>query len=214
MKLDVHDIDNKKVDTIDLSDGLFGVKWNPKLVHQVATAMLANKRSPWASTKDRSEVSGGGKKPWRQKGTGRARAGSTRSPIWTGGGVTHGPLKERDYSQKINKKMKRAALLSVISKKVNDGDLKIIDSFKIEKPKTKTFASSLGKILGNTKKKKTSALIVAPQNKKELIMSGRNIPKTFVVYSNSLNIRDCLSHKIIIFEKKAIDEFVEQYSKK
>ena len=99
MKFDVYDIDNKKIDAVDLSDGLFGVKWNPKLVHQVATAMLANKRSPWANVKDRSEVSGGGKKPWRQKGTGRARSGSSRSPIWTGGGVTHGPLKERDYSQ-------------------------------------------------------------------------------------------------------------------
>ena len=109
--------------------------------------------------------------------------------------------------------MKRAALLSVISKKAKDGDLKIIDSFKIEKPKTKMLASVLEKILGNTKKKKISVVIVAPQNKKELIMSGRNLPKTFIAYSNSLNVRDCLSYKVVVFEKKAINEFIEQYSK-
>ncbi|MFH0712566.1 MAG: 50S ribosomal protein L4, partial [Candidatus Jorgensenbacteria bacterium] len=117
MKAEVYNKENKKVDTIELSDRVFGAKWNPALVHQVLVSESANRRKPYASTKDRSEVRGGGRKPWAQKGLGRARHGSIRSPIWVGGGVTHGPRPEKDYGKKINKKMKRTAIYSVLSKK-------------------------------------------------------------------------------------------------
>ncbi len=128
MKADVYNLNNEVVGSVDLPDTVFGVRYNAALVKQVIDAQLANRRSPWAHTKTRGEVSGGGKKPWRQKGTGRARHGSTRSPIWVGGGVAHGPRNDRDYSQKVNKKMKQAALFAAISRKAKDGEVKVFDT--------------------------------------------------------------------------------------
>src|SRR5438128_620292 len=135
--VDLYNVKREKVGTVELPEAVFGVPWKNAVVKQVLDAQLANRRIPWASAKDRSEVRGGGRKPWRQKGTGRARHGSTRSPIWVGGGKAHGPRPERDYSQKINKKMRRAAIAMVLSKKLTDGELSILDTLTIEAPKTK-----------------------------------------------------------------------------
>src|SRR5271167_3601336 len=151
MNADVYNLQNQKVGAMELPAAVFGARWNSVLVKQVLEAQSANKRSPWAHTKDRSEVRGGGKKPWAQKGTGRARHGSTRSPIWIGGGKAHGPRNDRDYSQKVNKKMKRTALFSVLSRKAKDGEVKVFESLMIEAPKTKVLASTLNTIL-NMKK--------------------------------------------------------------
>src|SRR3989338_10813210 len=118
MKTDLYNMQNEKIGTVELPEAVFGVAWKPALVKQVVNAILANKRRPWAHAKTRAEVRGGGRKPWRQKGTGRARHGSTRSPIWSGGGKAHGPLSERDFSQKVNVKMRRVALFSVLSHKL------------------------------------------------------------------------------------------------
>ena len=126
MNADVYNLKNEKVGTVELPESVFGVRWSPVLVKQVAEAQSANARDPWAHTKTRGEVRGGGRKPWRQKGTGRARHGSIRSPLWVGGGKAHGPRNERDYSQKVNKKMKRTALFSVLSRKAKDGEMKSI----------------------------------------------------------------------------------------
>ena len=137
MTVDIYNQQNKKVDKMELPDNIFNIKWNPDLVWQTAMVMNANRRQILAHTKDRGEVKGGGKKPWRQKGTGRARAGSIRSPLWKGGGVTFGPTKERNFKRKINKKMRRLAFFSLISKKIKDSELKIIDSLDINSFKTK-----------------------------------------------------------------------------
>src|SRR5580698_578627 len=151
MKTDIYNLKNEVVGQVELPSEIFGVKWREALVKQVLDAQSANRRQPWAHVRDRSEVRGGGRKPWRQKGTGRARHGSTRSPIWVGGGKAHGPRNDRDYSQKVNKKMKRAALFSVLSKKAKDGELKIFESLTIEAPKTKSIAPSLKAILAPRK---------------------------------------------------------------
>src|SRR5271170_2228139 len=135
MNADVYNLQNEKVGTMELPADVFGARWNETLVKQVLEAQLANRRSPWAHTKTRGEVRGGGRKPWRQKGTGKARHGSTRSPIWVGGGVAHGPRNDRDYSQKVNKKMKQAALFVVLSRKAKDGEVKVFETLSMEAPK-------------------------------------------------------------------------------
>ncbi len=207
MKTELFDKTNKKVGTIDLPDKLFGVKWNADLVHQAFSAFTANQRKPWAHTKDRSEVSGGGKKPWRQKHTGRSRHGSTRSPLWKGGGVTFGPMKTKDYSKKINTKMKRLALFSVLSKKLSDGNLKIIEKLELEKPKTKEAAGILKNFFA---KPESTLLVVIPENKNSRL-AFRNIPKIEVATPGSLNIYECLASRNIFFEKSAVDAFVKKY---
>lgn len=213
MKTDILNFKNEKVDTFELPENLFNVKWNPSLVHQIWNAMAANKRRPWAHTKGRGDVRGGGKKPWRQKGTGRARAGSSRSPIWKGGGVTFGPDKIKNYGQKINKKMKTAALLSVLSHKVKDGEFKILNELDIAKPKTKLVSNILDNLLNKNKKNNPSVLIVPSEPKKDLIRAGRNIQKTMVIYPRQLNVYDCLTHKFVIFEKKSLEDFISNFSK-
>src|SRR5262249_12450273 len=143
---------------------IFGAKWNAVLVKQVLDAQVANGHEPWAHTKNRSEVRGGGRKPWRQKGTGRARHGSNRSPIWVGGGKAHGPRKDRDYSQKVNKKMKRLALFVTLSKKAKDGELKIFENLAIESPKTKALSESLRGILAMRKNAKRYDALLVPSS--------------------------------------------------
>ena len=215
MTVDVYDNQNKKVDSMDLPDNVFSVPWNPELVHQVAISLDANKRRPWAHTKDRGEVSGGGKKPWKQKGTGRARAGSTRSPIWKGGGVAFGPSKERNYEKKINKKMKKQALFSALSRKLKDGEVKIIDSFVLTAPKTKECAVILKNLTGGAvmskSKKPVSTLIVAAKENKEIKRAGRNINKNSVIYSETLGLAPCLASNFIFFEKNAVAQFIAHY---
>lgn len=204
-KADIYNLENTKVDTLDLPEALFGVKWNPTLVQQVLLAQLANARHPWAHAKGRGEVSGGGKKPWKQKGTGRARHGSTRSPLWRHGGKAHGPNKERDYSQKVNKKMKQAALASVLSKKFKDKEVKVYEAFAIAEPKTKLAAEVLRKASGAAKNRKSlNVLIIRDPENRTLTRAARNIPKTKVLDPGSLNVYDLMNYKYVFFEKNAI----------
>lgn len=202
MKVDIFDKQNKKVDTMDLSDKIFNTKWNPNLVHQALTVQLSNRRQSLAHAKGRGEVSGGGKKPWRQKGTGRARHGSTRSPIWIGGGVTHGPTKERDFSRKINKKMKQLAVFSVLSKKIKDGEFKFMDSFNPESSKTKEMANILNNIFGS----RLNCLLIASSANRRIKRLVSNVKKVDAISSKSLNVYDLLKRKYIVAEKEAIKE--------
>ena len=208
MKLDIVDKDNKKAGVLEVPDGIFNAKWNPELIKQVFHVQESNRHHPWAHTKDRSEVRGGGKKPWAQKHTGRSRHGSSRSPLWSGGGTTFGPRNERDYTRKINKKMKQAALFSLLSRKLKDEALKVVDTMELEKPKTKSAAAILRNIF-----KSGSAVIVPAKNNRSMKLAARNIPKVKVLSSNALNLSDSLNSKNILFEKGAITEFVEQYRK-
>lgn len=194
---------------LTLPTSVFGVKWNADLVHQVVLAMQANKRSGTAHTKDRSEVSGGGKKPWAQKGTGRARHGSSRSPIWVGGGVTFGPRVEKDYSQKINKKMRTKALFSVLSKKQDLGKLLFVDAISLSAMKTKDAASivsAFAKIEGFerlTSKKPTTALLALSAPDAAIEKSFANLPGITVGLAKDLNALDAMSFNHIIMVNPA-----------
>ncbi|MGC9603409.1 MAG: 50S ribosomal protein L4 [Minisyncoccia bacterium] len=209
MTAEVLNKDNKKIGTLELPERLFGAKWNPELVKQVLTVQLSNRHLPWAHTKDRSEVRGGGKKPWAQKHTGRSRHGSSRSPLWSGGGITFGPRNERDYSRKINSKMKQQALFSLLSKKLKDNDLKIVDAMALTAPKTKE-ASVLIK---NIFKTPSSVIVVPAKSNKNMKLAARNIPKVNVLSPNSLSVYDVLASKGIFFEKDSVGEFIGQYQK-
>lgn len=212
MKTEILNLKNEKVGDIDLPEGVFGIEWKPTLVKQVILAQLANKRRPWAHAKDRSEVRGGGKKPWRQKGTGRARHGSTRSPLWIGGGKAHGPNKERDYSQDVPKKMKRTALFSLLSKKVNDSDLKVIDSLTLDSHKTKDMAAAVKAMLGMSKNaKKFDILFISNLENKNLIRAVRNLEKTKVLDAKSLNAYDLANFKRVYIEEKAVPVLSQHY---
>lgn len=202
----VYNSKGEKAGKIDLPDSIFGVSWNADLVHQVVMAMQANKRSSTAHTKDRSEVAGGGKKPWKQKGTGRARHGSTRSPIWRKGGITFGPRSERDYSQKINKKMKVQALYTVLSQKLRDGEVLLVDSLSFDKPKTKEARSvlvSLSKAEGLknlSTKRKNAAYIGVSKYTDSVSKSFRNIKSVKVDSFKNINPVELLTHKFVIIE--------------
>lgn len=207
MIVDVYNKENKKTGTLNLPEAIFGRKWNPDLVHQAFLAQTANRRGRLAHAKGRGEVRGGGRKPWAQKGTGRARHGSIRSPIWAHGGVTHGPTKERKFEKKINKKMKRAALASLLSKKAALNEIKVIEDLKINSPKTKNLASVLNKFI----KERKSLLLIPQKENRNLFLAGRNLPKTKVLAPNSLNVYDCLAHKYLYFEKEAVEDFVKNF---
>jgi large subunit ribosomal protein L4 len=216
MKADVYNLNNEVVGTVDLPDTVFGVRYNAALVKQVIDAQLANRRSPWAHTKTRGEVSGGGKKPWRQKGTGRARHGSTRSPIWVGGGVAHGPRNDRDYSQKVNKKMKQAALFAAISRKAKDGEVKVFDSLALEAAKTKPFAASLQMILNMSKRAKRYDVLLVAANagaaNKNLFRASSNLQKAKALDAASLNVYDIVNHKNLFLDKEAVETIAKHYS--
>lgn len=201
MKTQIYNLKGEAVGQVDLSDDVFAAKWNPDLVHQALRTQMANARKPWAHVKDRSEVRGGGRKPWKQKHTGRARHGSIRSPIWKGGGVTHGPRKEKDYSLKINKKMLRGAIYSVLSKKLADQELKVVDSLKLNSHKTKELAMALKNISN-----KMSTLLVPAKGNKEIYMASANIPKVKSLSANSLNVKELLQYKNVLIDKGAILE--------
>jgi len=212
MQTDLYNLQNQKTGTIELPDRIFAAKWNATLVKQVLDAQLANAREPWAHAKTRGEVRGGGRKPWRQKGTGRARHGSRRSPIWVGGGVSHGPRNDRDYSQKINKKMKRGALFAVLSRKMKDGEMRVFDELSVEKPKTKMLADALRPILNMDKRgKRYDALLIAPGANDNLFRASANLPKAKAVEAASLNIYDVLNHKNIFIDKGAISVIEKHY---
>ncbi len=212
MELKVYNQEGKETGKIKLPAEVFDLKWNADLVHQVMIGMQANKRKGTAHTKTRADVRGGGKKPWRQKGTGRARHGSIRSPIWRGGGVTFGPTKEKNYEQKINKKMKRKAILVALSQKAKDNEILILDDLKLKNPKTKEAASilkNLSKIKGFEKLsgKKNSALILIKEKNETLKRSFRNLPGVLLSEARNLNLLDTLTYKYLIFPKSSLEAF-------
>lgn len=194
----LYNVTGKEQGTIDLNDAVFGAKVNESLIHQVYVATRANARQPWAHAKDRSEVAGGGRKPWKQKGTGRARHGSIRSPLWRGGGATFGPLKTRNYAQKINKKMKSVAVKMCLTDKVSDAKLFVIDGFETE-GKTKTL-KNLKEALGVNR---TTLVLTAGLNE-NVMQSASNIEKTDVKRAEDVNVLDLLNHQFIIMSKDAV----------
>jgi large subunit ribosomal protein L4 len=221
MKLPVYNAQGKEVKNIDLSDEIFGLKWNADLVHQVMVSMLSNARENVAHTKDRGDVAGGGKKPWRQKGTGRARHGSSRSPIWVGGGVTFGPRNDTNYKKKINKKVKAKALATVISQKIRDNELILVDEVKFSEPKTKE-ATAVLEALSKTEnhdqllsKKSNAALIATSGRDQNAEKSFANINTVFVDEVRNLNPVDVLNYKyLVIFNaEEAIKSLSERLNK-
>ena len=201
----VYNIEGKEVGSIELNDAVFGVEVNGHLVHMAVVNQLANNRQGTQSAKTRSEVSGGGRKPWRQKGTGHARQGSTRSPQWTGGGVVFAP-KPRDYSFKMNKKEKRIALLSALSSKVADNKIVVLDAFNLDEVKTKKFAE----VMSNLKVDK--ALVVIEGENKNVVLSGRNIPTVKVSATNEINTYDVLKYETLVVTKAAVEKLEEVYA--
>ena len=212
MTADVLNLKNEKVGTIDLPERVFHATWNESLVKQVLTAQRANARDPWAHVKDRGEVAGSGRKPWRQKGTGRARHGMTSSPLWIGGGKAHGPRNDKDYSQKVNKKMKRAALFAVISKKWKDGEVKVLDTLATEAPKTALLANALRGILNMKKGSKRYDVLLVPAGTNAIVLrSSSNLPKAKTVDAASLNIYDILNHANLLLEKESVAIIEKHY---
>jgi large subunit ribosomal protein L4 len=202
--------------TIDLPEKVFAAKWRSDLVHQVVEGMKSNKRAGTADTKDRGEVRGGGRKPWKQKGTGRARHGSSRSPIWVGGGVTHGPLAEKNYKRKISKSMRAQALFSVLSKKLKDGEILFVDTLEMPKINTKgavTVMDSLVKTGGFkvfAKSKKAKILVALADRSPKSEKSYRNIPMLDMVFLKNLNPLDILNYKYLLIENpEASVKFLE-----
>jgi large subunit ribosomal protein L4 len=206
MIAELYDNSAKVAGKIDLPDRVFSATWKPDIVHQALIAQQNNVRKPVAHTKGRSEVRGGGKKPWKQKGTGRARHGSIRSPIWKGGGVTHGPSKERIFAVKINKKMKQAAIFSVLSKRLAEGELKIVNSFAVSEPKTKLVTKLIAPFF-----EKANALIIPSGDNKSVYRASANIPKVKSLDAKSLNVYDLLCYKNILLEKEAIEIIDKHY---
>ena len=222
MKVKVYNQKGEEVGTTVLPKEVFEREINPDLIHQVVVCMMANQRHPWAHTKDRGEVSGGGKKPWRQKGTGRARHGSIRSPIWRGGGVTFGPRKEKVFAKKLNKKMKRKALFMALSSKVKDNELILLDDLKLEKPKTKIMENIIKniktKILNEDvskkiKRKKCEFLIALPKKDINVIKATENIPYIDTIPADSLNVLDILKYKYLLMPKQTIGVIEKVYCK-
>ena len=201
----VYNMEGKQVDTIELNDAVFGVEVNEHLVHMAVVQQLANNRQGTQKAKTRSEVSGGGRKPWRQKGTGHARQGSIRAPQWTGGGVVFAPV-PRDYSFKINKKEKRAALKSVLTSRVLDNKLIVVDELKFDEIKTKKFQA----VMDNLKVKK--ALVVIADNDEKITMSARNIPTVKTALVNSINVYDILKGDTLVLTKDAVAKIEEVYA--
>ncbi len=206
LEASVYSMEGKEVSKIALPEALFGAPWRSDLVHQVVTGMQANKRQNRAHTKDRSEVSGGGKKPWKQKGTGQARHGSSRSPIWRHGGVTFGPRNERDYHEKINRKMRIAALASVLSKKAADGEILFVDSLSFNTPKTADAKKFVAALAAGTAakplatKRKNAALVAFSAYERNAIRSFRNIGNLMTEEVRNLNPVDVMAHKYLIIE--------------
>ena len=204
-KVSVYNMEGKEVGTIELNDAVFGVEVNEHLVHMAVVQQLANNRQGTQKAKTRSEVSGGGRKPWRQKGTGHARQGSTRSPQWTGGGVVFAPV-PRDYSFKINKKEKRAALKSALTSRVLDNKLIVVDELKLDEIKTRKFQA----VMDNLKVKK--ALVVIADNDEKITMSARNIPTVKTALVNSINVYDILKGDTLVLTKDAVAKIEEVYA--
>jgi len=221
METKIYNQTGKDTGKVTLPEEVFGLPWNGDLVHQVVISMQSNARTPVAHTKDRSEVSGGGKKPWRQKGTGRARHGSSRSPIWIGGGVTHGPRNEKNYAKKVNKKMRAKALYTVLSEKLRDGELLFVDKLEtgeIKTKKAKELIVSLSKMEGFdalATKKRNAAFITLPQRDENTEKSFQNFGNMNLNTINNINILDVLNNKYLIITdpEKSIEVISSRGSK-
>ena len=198
----VYNQKGEKVDTAKLPVEIFAVKINNTLLHQAVVAQSTNKRKSIANTKTKGEVRGGGRKPWRQKGTGRARHGSTRSPIWRGGGVTFGPRSdEQVFKKKINKKMKRQALFMALTSKVRDEELRLLENLEMEEPKTKRAKDILSNLFKKKEEKSKSILIVTQKDDKHIIRASKNIPQVKTLGVDSLNVLDLLYFKYLIMSQ-------------
>ena len=201
----VYNMEGKEVGTIELNDAVFGVEVNEHLVHMAVVSQLANKRQGTQKAKTRSEVSGGGRKPWRQKGTGHARQGSTRAPQWTGGGVVFAPT-PRDYTIKLNKKERRLALKSVLTAKVQENKFIVLDELKFDEIKTKNFQAVLNNLNVN------KAMVVLNENDKNVVMSAKNIPNVITAQTNTINVYDILKYNTMIVTKAAVETIQEVYA--
>ena len=204
-KVSVYNMEGKEVDTIDLNDAVFGVEVNEHLVHMAVVHQLANKRQGTQKAKTRSEVSGGGRKPWRQKGTGHARQGSTRAPQWKGGGVVFAPV-PRDYSFKMNKKEKRAALKSALTSRVQENKLIVIDELKFDEIKTKNFKAVIDNL--NVAK----AYVVINENDEKVVLSARNLPNVQTALTHTINVYDIMKGGTVILTKDAVKTIEEVYA--
>ncbi len=204
-KVSVYNMEGKEVEKIDLSDAVFGVEVNEHLVHMAVVQQLANNRQGTQKAKTRSEVSGGGRKPWRQKGTGHARQGSTRSPQWTGGGVVFAPV-PRDYSFKLNKKEKRAALKSALTSRVEANKLIVVDELKFNEIKTKNFANVMKNL--NVEK----GLVVLAENDANVVLSARNVANVDTTLVNQINVYDIMKGGVIVLTKDAAKKIEEVYA--
>ena len=201
----VYNMEGKEVGTIELNDAVFGVEVNEHLVHMAVVQQLANNRQGTQKAKTRSEVSGGGRKPWRQKGTGHARQGSTRAPQWTGGGVVFAPV-PRDYSFKMNKKEKRAALKSALTSKVQDAKLIVVDELKLDAIKTKAFATVMSNLNVN------KGLVVLAENDVNVVKSAKNIPTVDTTLVNTINVYDVMKANTVVLTKDAVAKIEEVYA--
>ena len=206
MKIDVFDMNGKKLKPIELNDAVFGQEYNEALIHQVVVAQLANKRQGTKSTLTRTEVSGGGKKPWRQKGTGRARQGSIRSPQWTGGGIVFAP-KPRDFDQKINKKMKIAATISALSAKVSTSNLVVVDKIELAEAKTKLIANMLNSLNIDSK-----VLVVMDKDDAAVLRACKNLQNVTVINAELINVYDLAANTKCIATVDAIKKLEEVYA--
>lgn len=205
-KVKVYNLEGKEVDSIELNPSIFAVAPNKILIAQAVRVQEANAREAVAHTKTRAEVRGGGKKPWKQKGTGRARAGSSRSPIWIGGGITFGPRSDRNFSLSINKKQKRKALFMTLTDKVQDNKLIVVDSFALKGSKTKDLAQVLKKLNITS-----SALLATAGKNDELVHASGNLKKVEAIRANSLNVVDVLKHGYLVIEKDSLPVIEETY---
>ena len=201
----VFNMEGKEVGTIELNDAVFGVEVNEHLVHMAVVQQLANNRQGTQKAKTRSEVSGGGRKPWRQKGTGHARQGSTRAPQWTGGGIVFAPV-PRDYSFKLNKKEKRAALKSALTSKVQDSKLIVVDELKFDEIKTKNFANVMNNLNVN------KGLVVLAENDANVVKSAKNIPTVNTTLVNTINVYDVMKANTVVLTKDAVAKIEEVYA--
>ncbi|MEX2054297.1 MAG: 50S ribosomal protein L4 [Candidatus Colwellbacteria bacterium] len=206
MKTDLYNTQGQKIGDVEVPDRLFAANWNADLVHQALRVQNANRREKVGHVKDRSEVRGGGIKPWRQKGTGRARHGSIRSPIWVGGGVTHGPNKERNFSLSLPQKMRQGAAFAILSKRLTDGEVKVVDSLGVNEPKTKVLREAL-KVLAPTQ----SALIIVNPESKATFTAARNLKRVKVSDPKSVNVYDLLRPAVVIIEQAALEIMENHY---
>ncbi len=214
MNVKLYNQKGEEIGKADLPAEVFGVEFNPDLVHQAVVAQMANARKVIAHTKDRSEKRGGGRKPWRQKGTGRARHGSIRSPIWRGGGVTFGPTKDRNFKKNINKKMKQKALLMVLSSKNKAQEMVLMDKIDLTEGRTKLMVGLLNNLKDKLKKDlNKSVLIVLPKTDLKISRAVRNIPKIKTIRADSLNVLDILNYKYLIVLQDGIRIIKETYLK-